>query len=168
MADPYSDERSQPPAARDDRCALGGGGDGGGGSSGGGSSGSRVVVAAPADPLAAYRQTLLSGCGSTPGPFVQLMSQAAQENWSSAEFLWALEDDKAFQRRFPGVSALLRQGMSVPTAVGPVAADVRRVQGRRSRTKGSDASTPGCPPSGSGCGWRKGWTLRRRCSGSTS
>lgn len=89
----------------------GGGGGSSGGSSGGGGGGE------PLDPLMAYRAALLR-MRVPPGPYIQLMHQAAQQNWTTDEFIWALESDPRFQKTFPGINALLDQGMSIPTAVG--------------------------------------------------
>lgn len=86
----------------------GGHGDGGGGGGGGFTSGG--------DPLAGYRSVLLQ-MRIPPGPFINLMHQAAQQNWTSAEFAWALEGDPKFTKMFPGIGALLDQGLSVPSAV---------------------------------------------------
>jgi len=63
-----------------------------------------------------YREVLLS-LRLDPGPFVQLMSQAAAQGWSANEFLWSLEGNKNFNRMFPGIGTFLDQGMSVAQAV---------------------------------------------------
>jgi hypothetical protein len=86
-----------------------GGGDGSSSSSGGSSGGG-------GDPLGAYRSTLLT-LRINPAPFIGLMQQAAGQNWTSAEFMWALESNPRFIKMFPGITQLLDEGMSVSGAV---------------------------------------------------
>jgi hypothetical protein len=45
------------------------------------------------------------------------MQQAAGQNWTSAEFMWALESNPRFLKMFPGITQLLDEGMSVSGAV---------------------------------------------------
>lgn len=87
----------------------GDGGDGGGSSSGGGGG-------EPVDPLGPYRSILL-GMRINPAPFIGLMHQAAAQNWSSSELMWALESNPRFLKMFPGITQLLDEGMSVSGAV---------------------------------------------------
>lgn len=96
---------------------VGGGGDGGGNGDGGGSSSSSSGGgASPFEKQAPYRSILL-GMRLPPGLFADLLARAAQEQWTANDFLWALSSAKQFNRMFPGIQALLDQGMSVPQAV---------------------------------------------------
>lgn len=91
---------------------LGGDGGGGGGSSSSGGGGG----GAPADPLGPYRSLFLR-LRIPPGPFIGLMHQAAAQNWSADELMWALEGNPRFNKMFPGIQQLLDEGMSVSSAV---------------------------------------------------
>ena len=92
-----------------------GGGDGDGDGSGGSSS-SGGGSSEPVDKLAPYRSILL-GMRLPPGLFADLMSRAANENWTANDFMWALTSAKQFNRMFPGIQSLLDQGMSPSQAV---------------------------------------------------
>jgi hypothetical protein len=64
-----------------------------------------------------YRSYLL-GLRVNPGPFVDIIDKAAQQEWSSAEFLYSVSKSGDFRRMFPGVGALFKEGASVTTAIG--------------------------------------------------